>query len=85
MRSPMSSCKKIQATLRLNGTEISLSTVSKRLSKEFGLKSRKPARKPRLTPVMKKRDWTFHKCTIFMQDGAPCHRSKVATDFLKKN
>ena len=27
----------------------------------------------------------LHKCTIFMQDGAPCHRSKVATDFLKKN
>ena len=27
----------------------------------------------------------IHKCTIFMQDGAPCHQSKVATDFLKKN
>ena len=27
----------------------------------------------------------IHKCTIFMQDGTPCHRSKVATDFLKKN
>ena len=27
----------------------------------------------------------INKCTIFMQDGAPCHRSKVATDFLKKN
>ena len=25
----------------------------------------------------------IHKCTIFTQDGAPCHRSKVATDFLK--
>lgn len=59
MRSPMSSCKKIRAALRLKGTEISLSTVSRRLSKEFGLKSRKPARKPRLTPVMKKRDWTL--------------------------
>ena len=22
-------------------------------------------------------------CTISMQDGAPCHRSKVATEFLK--
>ena len=27
----------------------------------------------------------IHKCTIFMQDGAPCHRSKLATDFHKKN
>ena len=27
----------------------------------------------------------IHGCTIFMQDGAPCHRSKVATEFLKKN
>ena len=24
-------------------------------------------------------------CTIFMQYGVPCHRSKVANDFLKKN
>ena len=27
----------------------------------------------------------IHKCAIFMQDSAPCHRSKVTTDFLKKN
>ena len=26
-----------------------------------------------------------HGCTSFMQDGAPCHLSKVATEFLKKN
>ena len=26
-----------------------------------------------------------HKCTMFIQDGAPCHRSKVVTDFPKKN
>ena len=26
-----------------------------------------------------------HNCTVFMQDGAPCHRSKVATTFLAKN
>lgn len=24
-----------------------------------------------------------HNCTIFMQDGAPCHRSKTVTQFLK--
>ena len=24
------------------------------------------------------------KCNIFMQDGAPCHRSKLVTNFLKK-
>jgi len=26
-----------------------------------------------------------HNCTIFMQDGAPCHRSKVAKTFLAEN
>ena len=25
-----------------------------------------------------------HRCNIFMQDGAPCHRSKMVTNFLKK-
>ena len=25
----------------------------------------------------------IHKCKIFMQDGAPCHRSKIVTQFLK--
>ena len=25
-----------------------------------------------------------HGCTIFMQDGAPCHPLKVAPEFLKK-
>ena len=27
----------------------------------------------------------IHGCIIFMQDGAPCHQSKVATELLKKN
>ena len=25
-----------------------------------------------------------HKCTTCMQDGAPCHGSKIVRDFLKK-
>ena len=25
-----------------------------------------------------------HRCNIFMQDGAPCHRSKLVKNFLKK-
>ena len=25
----------------------------------------------------------IHKCKIFMQDGAPCHHSKIVTQFLK--
>ena len=25
----------------------------------------------------------IHKCKIFMQDNAPCHRSKIVTQFLK--
>ena len=24
-----------------------------------------------------------HKCSVFMQDGAPCHRAKIVTPFLK--
>jgi len=24
-----------------------------------------------------------HSCEIFMHDGAPCHRAKIVTDFLK--
>ena len=24
-----------------------------------------------------------HNCEIFVQDGAPCHRAKIVTDFLK--
>jgi transposase len=27
----------------------------------------------------------FHKATHFRQDGAPCHKSKKITDFLKEN
>ena len=27
----------------------------------------------------------IHDCMLFMQDGAPCYRSKVVTEFLKKN
>ena len=25
-----------------------------------------------------------HNCNIFMQDGAPCHRSKIVSEFLKE-
>ena len=182
-RSPTSSCKKIQAKMLQKGCEVSISTISRRLSKEFHLKSYKPAKKPRLTPAMKMKrlnfarrhqnwtvaDWnkvlfsdesTFqqfgsrhqhirrpvgkrfdekytiptmkhppsvmvwgafsqngtaalyflpqkttmngarylellqeklvlhmgiHQCTIFMQDGAPCHRARQVKDFLSSN
>ena len=59
MRSPTSSCKKIRAVLRSRGTNVSVSTTSRRLSKEFDLNSRKPARKPRLMPAMKKKCLDF--------------------------
>ena len=29
------------------------------------------------------RHMNIHKCTIFMHDGAPCHRSKTVTQFLE--
>ena len=46
VRSPTSSCKKIRSALLQKGTDIHRSTVSRRLTMEFGLHSRKPARKP---------------------------------------
>ena len=60
-RSPMSSCKKVGAQLLRKGTNVSVSTVSRRLSQEFGLKSYKPAKKPRLTPLMKMKRLDFAK------------------------
>ena len=186
VRSPTTSTKKLQAALLRKGTRVTQMTISRRLSREFNLKLYKPARKPRLTPVMKAkrlafakkhRDWSIQqsskvlfsdestlqqfvvrkrhvkrppgkryddkytvstmkhppppppsqmiweamsqhgigglyflpsgttmngekyvqllsdklqlhmqvrRCNIFMQDGAPCHRSKLVTNFLKK-
>ena len=45
----MSSASKIRAILLAKGADVSQRTVSRRLVKDFGLKSRKPAKKPRLT------------------------------------
>jgi len=58
-RSPTSSCKKVQANLLQKGCVVSISTVSRRLSKEFHLKSYKPAKKPKLTTAMKKKRLLF--------------------------
>ena len=59
VKSPNSSCKKVQANLLRHGTEVSISTISRRLSKKFGLKSYKPAAKSRLTSAMKKKRLAF--------------------------
>ena len=53
--------KKFRTVLRSKGTDVSVSTVSRRLSKEFNLKSRKPSRKPRLTSAIKKKRPDFAK------------------------
>ena len=60
-RSPSSSCKKIRSFLLSKGANVSISTISRRLSKEFLLKSYKPAKKPRLTSRMKKKRLEFAK------------------------
>ena len=60
-RSPTSFCEKIKSNLFLKGTNVSISTISRQLSKEFGLKSYKPAKKPRLTSQMKKKRLEFAK------------------------
>ena len=59
MRLPTSSMKKIKAELLRRGRKVSHMTVSRRLSKEFNLKSYKPAKKPRLTPAMKAKRLQF--------------------------
>ena len=182
MKSPTRSAKKIRAELNKASVSVSRRTVSRRLVQEFGLKSRKPAKKPKLTAAMKTKrlqfalqhkDWTtaqwskvlfsdestiqqfaarkknvrrpsgtrydekytqqtikhppsvitwraisikgtaglfflqpgttmngqkylnlmkeklqlhmsVHECTIFMQDGAPCHRSKIVKEYFKE-
>ena len=58
-RSPTSSCKKVRANLLKKGTDVSVSTISRRLSKEFGLKSGNPAKKTKLTPLMKRKRLEF--------------------------
>ena len=60
-RSLTSSCKKVRANLFRKGTDVSISTVSRRLSKKFGLKSCKPAKKSKLTAIMKKKRLAFAK------------------------
>ena len=51
--------KKIKAEFLRRGRKVSHMTVSRRLSKEFNLKSYKPAKKPRLTPAMKAKRLQF--------------------------
>ena len=67
INSPTCSAEKIRADLNETGISISRQTIIRRLVEEFGLKSRKPARKPRATLKMKKKhlqlalqhkDWT---------------------------
>ena len=43
----------------VQSTDISIRTVLRRLSKEFGLKSYKPAAKPRLGSAIKKKKLSF--------------------------
>ena len=181
VRSPRSSSKKMRSALLAHSTDVSSKTVKRRLTKDFGLKTFKPAKKPHLTPAMKLKRLNFakkhinwsreqwsrvifsdesciqqfgsrkhsvwrpvgkrfdekytqqtmkyspkimiwgamsvkgtaglfcltpgttmngakylellknklqlhmnvHECTIFMQDGAPCHKAKIVSNFLK--
>ena len=61
VRLQMSSSKKIRLPLLARGTYIPARTVSKRLVSDFGLKSCKPAKKPRLAPAMKVKRLAFAK------------------------
>ena len=73
-RSPLSSINKVRAALLEGGVAVGRITVSRRLSREFGLKSYKPAKKPRLTPAMKAKWLAFAKK---QQDWTPAQCGKV--------
>ena len=64
MKSATCSAKKIRAELGETGSRISRRTISRRLTDEFGLKSRKLAGKPRLTIAMKLKRLQFAKNTM---------------------
>ena len=59
--SPICSLKKIRAALLGKGTDVHITTVFQRLRFNFGLKSHKAARKPRVTPRMKSKRLAFAK------------------------
>ena len=59
VRSPTISIKKIRAELLRRGCQINHMIAFRRLSKEFNLKSYKPAKKPRLTAPMKAKRLQF--------------------------
>jgi len=61
VKSPTCSAEKIRAELGETGSRINRRTISHRLTDEFGLKLRKTARKPRLTPAMKLKCLQFVK------------------------
>ena len=87
VRSPLSSSTKIRQELLQAGVNISRSTVSRRLNMNFGLKACKPARKPRLTPMMKKKRLSFAKAhrswtsedwgKVFISDESSVHQFSV--------
>ena len=57
--------KKVRANLLRKRTDISVSTICRQLSKEFGLKSTKLAKKPELTPTMKKKGMEFARKYLY--------------------
>ena len=61
VRFPMSSASKIRSALLAKGMDISRRTVNRHLVDDFGLKARKPAKKPRLTSAMKVKRLGFAK------------------------
>ena len=49
----------MRANFFKKGTDVSINTISRRISKEFGLKSGKPAKKSKLTFLMKRKRLEF--------------------------
>ena len=87
VRSPMGSASKIRSVLLAKSADISPRTVSRRLVIDFGLKARKPAKKPRLSPAMKAKrlgfarkhaKWTIQLWQqVFFSDESTVHYAQA--------
>ena len=64
MSSPTSSSKKIRLALLLKGTDVSITTIKRRLNNQCGIKAYKPTKKRRLTSSMKAKRCAFAKAHL---------------------
>lgn len=60
MKKPSATLPELKRELATIGVEVSTATLSRRLTRELGLKSYRPAKKPKITPRMAKARLGMH-------------------------